>query len=70
MRPHHCHLAGLRFRDRRSQSRELAGRTMGHVGGSTAQKGTKLEATGELGSVLRTRAEPHRGDFHENRAAF
>lgn len=23
LRPHHSHLAGLRFRDRRSQSREL-----------------------------------------------
>lgn len=51
-------------------ARLLAGRTMGHVGGFTAQKGTKLEATGELGSVIRARAEPHRGDFHENMAAF
>lgn len=48
----------------------LAGRTVGHVGGSTAQKGTKLEATGELDSVLRAQAEPHRGAFHDSMAAF
>lgn len=48
----------------------LAGRTMGHVGGSTAEKDTKLEATGELGRVLRAQAEPHRGAFHDNMAAF
>lgn len=48
----------------------LAGRTVGHVGGSTAQKGTKLEATRELDSVLRAQAEPHRGAFHDNMAAF
>lgn len=48
----------------------LAGRTMGHVGGSTAEKGTKLEATGELDRVLRAQAEPHRGAFHDNMAAF